>query len=383
MKRNSFKNTYIGLMLRQLKHRISYKYKYLRMKKAYERYENCKDKKPKRQIREEIAICKKYWGCYPLYYFRYDLYRKDIKLTKEELINYIPEFFFYSLFLSYFDTDKYSILLSDKNITELLFRSASIKQPNVICKLINGKTYTKDLKEKSFDEINIELKEKLCKKIFVKPVDGEGGHGIMVFHLNENNQYVNSDHEEFNEGFLLNIGKERDYIIQEGIIQHESISKIYPSAVNTFRIATENLKGKVRVICSVLRMGKEGREVDNISMDGISLGVDHNTGVLNEYGATEEGEIFYKHPDTKFVFDNYKIDEWDNVKNFAIECASKLPQFTYLGWDIALTEEGPIAIETNMGFGIDLYQIALGGLREAFKIDDPNKFWKNRRGNCE
>jgi len=376
----SFKDRYIGLKLRQFKHKLAYKYKYPRMKRAIKKYKCCNDKKSKRQIREEIDICKKFWGCYPLHYFRYNLYKRDMKLTKEELINYIPEFFFYNLFLSHYDGDKYSILIEDKNITEQLFRSIDIKQPYTICKLVDSKIYTSDFKEKNFSEIYLELKEKQYKKIFVKPVDGEGGHGIMIFHLSENNKYMNNN-IEFNETFLLNISKGNDYIIQNGVIQHESLTEIYPNSVNTFRITTENIKGKIRVICSTLRIGRQGNEVDNGTQNGIVLGIDINTGNCKEYASTEVGEVFYKHPDTNFIFQNYKIDGWNSIKNFAIECASKLPQFTYLGWDIALTEEGPIAIETNLGFGIDHYQIVLGGLREAFKIDDPNKYWKNGRVN--
>ncbi len=378
MKNRSFKESYIGLKLRQFKHKLLYKYKYHRMKSANKRYKNCKDKKSKRQIRAEISICKIFWGCYPLHYFRYDLYKRDKKLTKEELINYIPEFFFYNLFLSHHDGEKYSILLGDKNIAELLFKSVSIKQPYTICKLINGKIYTSDLEEKKFYEINLELKEKLYKKIFIKPVDGEGGYGIMIFHLSADNKYLNNNNVELSETYLLDIGKQNNYIIQKGVIQDECITKIYPSSVNTFRIATENIKGKVRVICGALRIGREGNEVDNASQDGIVLGIDCNTGKCSDYASTEEGEIFYKHPDSNFVFKNHKIDKWNIIKDFTIECASKLPQFTYLGWDIALTEEGPIAIETNLGFAIDLFQIALGGLKENFKINDPNKYWKKR-----
>lgn len=341
------------------------------MKSAYIRYKDCVDIKS----RAEIAICKKFWGCYPLHYFRYDLYKRDKKLTKEDLINYIPEFFFYNLFLPFYEGDKYSILLSDKNIEEQLFRSVSINQPYTICKLINGKTYTIDLKEKKFDEISLELKEKLYKKIFIKPVDGEGGYGIMIFHLSTDNKYIDKNDIELSETFLSNIGKENNYIIQSGVIQDECITKIYPSSVNTFRIATENIKGKVRVICSVLRIGRQGNEVDNASQDGIVLGIVCNNGNCMDYAGTEEGEIFYKHPDSNFVFKNHKIDNWDDIVDFTIKCASKLPQFVYLGWDIALTKEGPIVIETNLEFAIDLYQIALGGLREKFKIKNPNKYW--------
>jgi hypothetical protein len=372
----SFKHTYIGLKLRQLKHRLTYGYKNPRMKSAIKRYKSCNDKKCKRQIRVEVATCKNFWGCYPLHYFRYDLYKRDKAVTEEKLINYIPEFFFYNLFLPYYDTPKYSILLCDKNIEEQLFRSVNIQQPYCLCKLIKGKIYTSDLKEKKFEEINLELKEKLYKKIFIKPADGEGGYGIMIFYLKENNKYVNNTNEELDEAFLLNIGKENNYIIQKGIIQDESIAKIYPNSVNTFRIATENIKGEVRVICSVLRIGRQGKEVDNASQDGIVLGIDSNNGKYKEYAGTEQGEIFYKHPDTNFIFKDQEIHNWESIKNFTIQCALKLPEFTYLGWDIALTEEGPIAIETNLGFAIDVYQIALGGLREEFKIKDLNKYWK-------
>ena len=378
MNRFNFKDTYLGFKLRQFKHRLIFKYKYPRMKSASIRYKYCKDKKFVSKIREEIAICRDYWGCYPLHYFRYDLYKIGKELAKEELINYIPEFFFYNLFLPYYDKDKYSILLGDKNILEQLFRSVNIKQPSTICKIVNSKIYTSDMMEKQFDEINLELTEKRYKKIFVKPVDGEGGHGIMIFHLNENNEYTDNNQVKFNETFLLNIGKENNYIIQKGIMQDESITKIYPNAVNTFRIATENIKGKVRLVCSVLRIGREGKEVDNASQDGIVLGIDSNNGKCREYAVTEEGEIFYEHPDTKFIFKNHKINNWSTIKNFTIECALKLPEFVYLGWDIALTKEGPIAIEANLGFGLDLYQIALGGLKEAFEINDPNKYWGNR-----
>ncbi|HEY8892195.1 MAG TPA: sugar-transfer associated ATP-grasp domain-containing protein [Clostridium sp.] len=372
----SFKDSYIGLKLRQLKHKLIYRYRYHRMKSAYTRFKDCNDKKPKKQIREEISICKRFWGCYPLHYFRYDLYKRDKKLTKEELINYVPEFFFYNLFLPHYDGDKYSILLGDKNIAEQLFRSVNIYQPYTICKLINGKIYTSDLEEKSFDEVNLELKERLYNKIFVKPVDGEGGYGIIIFHLSEDNKYINNNNEELSEVFLFNIGVENNYIIQSGVIQDESITKIYSYSVNTFRIATENIKGKVRLICGVLRIGRDGNEVDNASQNGIVLGIDCNTGICKEYAGTEEGEIFYKHPDSNFVFKNHKINKWNSIVDFTIECASKLPQFTYLGWDVALTREGPIAIETNLGFSIDIFQIALGGFRENFNINDPNKHWK-------
>jgi hypothetical protein len=60
-----------------------------------------------------------------------------------------------------------------------------------------------------------------------------------------------------------------------------------------------------------------------------------------------------------------------------MDSADKLPFFTHLGWDIALTREGPVAIEVNLGPGIEGLQIACGGLRKVFQIEDPDYYWKN------
>ena len=134
-----------------------------------------------------------------------------------------------------------------------------------------------------------------------------------------------------------------------------------------------------RVLCSTLRAGRAGRQVDNSAQDGVVIGLDAVAGGMRETASTEMDETFAAHPDTGFAFAGYRIPGWDEVVGFAVESAAKLPQFTYLGWDIAVADDGPLAIETNLGFGLDHYQVALGGLRETFRIDDPSFYWRHRR----
>lgn len=372
------KNTYLARRLREVKHRLTYKKSYKRMAQAMERFKKSSNKKPKSQMKEEINLCKKFWGCYPLHYYRYDLYKKDKQLSEHELLNYIPEFFFYNLFLLFYDSNKYEILLTDKIITEQLFRSLAIPQPHTICKLIDNYIYTNELVTIQYHNISQHLMDKKYQKIFVKPVDGQGGYGIYIFHRNSNGQYVTEGNDVFNEEFLNKIGAKNDYIIQAGIEQDPEISKIYPHSVNTFRIATENRNQEIRMLCSTLRIGRGGNQVDNSAQDGIILKIDVDTGKMGDYASSEQCGYFEKHPDTKFVFKGFKISKWNKIKRFTMESAKKLPQFTYLGWDIALSKEGPLAIETNLGFGLDHYQAVLGGLREIFQINDPQFYWRNK-----
>jgi len=348
------------------------------MLQAMRRFKKCNNKKPGSQIRKEVNLCKTFWGCYPLHYFRYDLYRRDRQFSDRELLNYIPEFFFYSLFLPFYDSKKYEILLADKIIMELFFTSLAIPQPRTICKLINNRIYISQLIQTSYKHVKEDLAEKEYRKVFVKPANGQGGYGTYVFSRSDRGQYITEAGDILNDEFLNEIGVKNDWIIQPGIEQDPEISNIYPNSVNTCRIVTESKNGNSRVACCELRIGKDGNQMDNFCQGGIAVQIDANRGKLGDYAISEQCEYFEKHPDTNFVFKGYKILNWNKVKEFTIKCAKKMPQFAYLGWDIVLTKNGPIVMETHLYFGLDGIQIVSGGLRETFRISDPQFYWKNR-----
>jgi predicted ATP-grasp superfamily ATP-dependent carboligase len=94
------------------------------------------------------------------------------------------------------------MLIEEKNITEQIFRSLNIKQPDTIFKLTNNDIYGADLEKKGFEQIKIELLQNEYKKIFVKPVDGQGGYGIYIFHRDGKGNYVTKDNIELNNKFL-------------------------------------------------------------------------------------------------------------------------------------------------------------------------------------
>jgi hypothetical protein len=168
-------------------------------------------------------------------------------------------------------------------------------------------------------------------------------------------------------------------LIQAGITQHAAVAKIYSHAVNTFRIITENISGRVRVVCAILRIGREGKPFDNSSQDGLVAKIDLRTGRLGDHAGSEQCEHFTHHPDTGFEFNNYLIPQWNQILEFVTESAQKLYHFTYLGWDIALAENGPMAIEANLNFALDHCQVILGGIRKIFGIENPDTYWKNRK----
>ncbi|WP_300328919.1 sugar-transfer associated ATP-grasp domain-containing protein [Methanocalculus sp.] len=348
------------------------------MKLAKQRYDGCENKKPKSQIEKEMDLCKKYWRCNPFHYTFYDLYKDDYDLTDRQLINYIPSFFWYDLFHRYYIPTKESILIDNKLITEQIFRSNEISQPETLIKLIDGHFFSENMQRIQFNDIQRKITESSWNKIFVKPAVGLGAYGTYVFKINEDGFFTTTDNITFNEAFLKGIGTRNDYIVQPGVEQHQKMSEIYPHALNTHRVITEYKDDSAEVLCAFLRIGRGGADVDNASQTGIMTGIDINTGKLNDVALSFYNRECYKnHPDTGYSFKNYDTAQWDEIKNFAIESAKKFPKFKHLGWDIGLSKNGPIAIETNLNFSIDSTQIVLGGLREVFRIDQPDYYWRN------
>lgn len=376
MKLRDFNECRALKVARELKHRFEFPRKYARMREAMHRYRGCRDRKPPVQIRREIRLCQNYWECYPLHYFRYDLYRAQNALSEEELLDFVPEYFFYDLFLPRFSKCEYAILMDDKNVTAVLCDALQIRQPSTICKIVGGGLYDAAHHPLDFAAVSSLLANRESEKVFVKPAAGSGGYGIRIFDRASEAQYRACSGEILDEGLLRRLSAQGDFIVQWGIHQCADLAAVYPKSVNTFRIATENRCGTARILCATLRMGRQGKEVDNSAQDGIVVGVNIESGRLGELAGTEGCQYFREHPDTGFEFAGAQVPQWEAVHAFVLECARKLPFLTYLGWDIALADAGPLAIEVNSSFGIDHYQVIIGGLRRVLRIQDPKIYWQ-------
>ena len=250
------------------------------------RFKNCKNLKKPSQIKREIQICKKYWECYPYHYFIQNLFMADREISDEELINFVPQFFWFKLFLPYYFSPKYSFIGGNKIILEHFFKAIEIDQPETLLIVLNQALYSAEMEQLSFGKIQNEMIESNYEKLFVKPAEGAGGRGIYVFHKNNDRQYKTQQNIFFNEDFLTAIGKNDDYIIQPGVIQDPEISEIYPESVNTCRIITENKCGSARLVCAMLRIGRGHKEIDNISSDGICTYLNIQNGKMGDFATS-------------------------------------------------------------------------------------------------
>ena len=358
--------------------KLSEKQSRKKFEKKYEedlvRFNECTKRKPLSQIKSEQKVLRQYWGCYPYQYIRYGLYQKDCPLTLEEMKTYVPNFFIYNLFfpLSFKD---YGILCEDKGLTYAILKSYGIPQPKMLFRFDHKKFYGEEHNPISNDRVDALIKGSKAEKLFVKPSFGAGGFGIITFTRTEESDFINDQNISLNHEFFLQNLEFKNYVVQEGVSQNEEMNFIYPHSVNTFRVVTEYKDGEVRVIYSLIRIGKGGNHIDNVHNGGLYLKIDPDTGVLGDCAYSLHcAQSFYKHPDTEYIFKDKEIHVWDEVKEFSIEIAKKFSEIRYIGWDIAATVNGPLVIEMNNGPDIELIQDLYGGIRDTLKIN-PKQYW--------
>ena len=166
----------------------------------------------------------------------------------------------------------------------------------------------------------------------LKPVDGTHGDGVAKLPASM-------------ESFDASLDK-MPYLAEERIIQVEEMSALNPSSVNTIRAITFLKDGKATLLAAYVRIGRDGI-VDNFCNGGMLTPVDLETGTLM-YPAVDGENIAYDiHPITHTSIIGFKVPQWEKIKEMALEAALVVPQVRYVGWDIAVSEDGPCLIEGN------------------------------------
>lgn len=319
--------------------------------------------KTKETIAQEMREYQNYWGCPPDDYIRYGLFEKNLSI--EEILDYIPMQYYYCDFMDYVTNGIDTWTVDDKWNEYLLFKERNIPQPEVIALIKNGSFFTtkeEQLEWKSFVGLMNE-----GEKVFIKPVDGNCGTGIVVVNKTKGKVWLRKQViENFSQ---LKIHPRQKYIVQRGLVQRKDLMAINESSLNTLRTIVKYNEGKAEIAAILLRIGRKESDVDNSGQGGISVEVNISDGSLNVWAGREHGGgIFYAHPDTGYLFKDAKIECWEEVIKQIQDIISKVTEYKAIGWDIAIGEDKVYAIELNLGFGIEHAQVIAGGLRRRLGI---------------
>jgi hypothetical protein len=163
------------------------------------------------------------------------------------------------------------------------------------------------------------------------------------------------------------IGERRGWMFQPAVGPHPELDPIMPGgALGTVRAVTYLAGGDVTILPPVLRIPANGNTTDNFGVGtnrNVVAPVDMATGTLGRglisrsatWPAMTDVDF---HPDTGAPIRGRTLPCWPDVVELVREAQQRTPQLPTLGWDIAITAEGPIIVEANTNYGFDVVQAA-------------------------
>lgn len=319
------------------------------------------------QIINEKKMVRHYWKCGTYHYEKYGLAYKE--LDNEAILDYVPTYYHHiKLERDHKDVD--IVHYGNKLNQAMLFAERGIPNAGILASIHNR--CWSDCNGNMLDCTSL-IEQYFAShsgKLFIKNSDGQGGYDIFVVKKLCDKLYVNN--KEINKISEVNniLPAHGNFIVQEGVVQTEQFMRINSSSLNTLRVVTQLENGRMVLKTCIIRMGRNGREVDNSAQGGISAKVNLQDGQV-AYSATAEhgGGCFYAHPDTGIMFCDIRINNWSILRSEIEVVANKLAEFRNIALDIAVTDDGVKLIEFNFHYGIEHQQCVLGGVRRILGID--------------
>lgn len=195
---------------------------------------------------------------------------------------------------------------------------------------------------------------KCHKTIIAKPVDATGGNGVEKFY------YTNdTDSKKLYEQLVEN----NQLLVEDCIKQHKDMNTLYEKSVNTMRMFTFIKNGQAHFLQAVLKIGNGG-VVDNFSSGGMYTYVNEDGTVFVE-AIDRDDNIFYEHPISKTQIVGFNVPMFEEAVNLVKECAKVVPEIAYVGWDVAISEDGPVIVEGNCFPGVYQVKPSLSNKKEG------------------
>jgi Sugar-transfer associated ATP-grasp len=195
------------------------------------------------------------------------------------------------------------------------------------------------------------------RDIVVKPADGHRGVGVRVLGRSRG---ALADHR----GRPLDpVGLARRlaadpwpaYVVEERVRPHPAMRELTGhDYLNTLRIVTLAEEGApARIVGRLWRIGTGNEPVDSFRSGSTrnlcaEVGEDGRVGVPLALAPSGFGlEPVPVHPATGKVVQGWRVPDWDLARDTALRAAEALRELPSVGWDVAVTDRGPMVIEGN------------------------------------
>ncbi len=192
-------------------------------------------------------------------------------------------------------------------------------------------------------------------KYLIKPVLGLSGKGLIPVEISGGKLF--SHGKELSVAELRAAVKDGKFLVQSYVEnQHPGMKALFDKSLNTVRVTMVRTEGGVDILGIMCLMGASDSEYSNWHYGGICTTVDEN-GKLGKYGYSMSKKRITEHPDTGLVFAGYELPCFRETLDLCRRAMDAYYGMKTVGWDVAVTEEGPILLEGNPGWGLIAHQM--------------------------
>ena len=251
-------------------------------------------------------------------------------------VDYVPEDIFYNVFESRLNPRARKEAYKDKNHYDRLNWSCL---PPTIFRIINGRLFDKSYRMIDADTALAHARSTELTEFVVKPARDSGGGSRVAF----------LDVQGLAAFLPAHLKQHSDWIVQQPVQQHEIMSRLHASCVNTLRIITIRMGADVRVVSAFVRIGSGTTRVDNLTAGkSVAVGVEQD-GRLCKYGYDNDLRRCDAHPDHGYGFDSFVIPSFSAAQQTCISLHQGIPDLDLISWDVAIDHQArPIVLEFNI-----------------------------------
>lgn len=185
-------------------------------------------------------------------------------------------------------------------------------------------------------------------RLVCKPEDGQAGRAIFILTVPED---VRGNPQAL--GAMLAADRRLQkggWVVQDHVTVHEALAPLAMKALPTIRLTTmPDETGAPEIVVTYLRFASDPRsEVDNFAAGGLMGLIDPASGMLGEACIKRDLTIYRQHPVSGAQIDGVRIPFWQETCDLVRRAhAGGFEDYRMIGWDIAITQAGPVIIEAN------------------------------------
>lgn len=207
---------------------------------------------------------------------------------------------------------------------------------------------SREITRSQFDELAV------AGQVVYKPLTKGSGQGVKVLRTSSAAE---------RDAVFASLESKPAGIIDEWIVQHDELQRLNPNAVSIVRFYSVCTDAGCYLFSPVLTTSVT-RSISNGCQDALTALADIRTGIIIT-DAVDQNKLtdHAVHPVTGVPFRGFQIPFWQETVEMMKRAVPQAYYISNIGWDVAITTEGPLLIEANTipGFNTAQYR----GFREV------------------